>query len=176
MSDLFATVASIDYPIIDADAHVYEPPGVWRERVAARLRTRAPKVVRTDEGDVWLFDDGERVRPVGLMAAAGVWSRQLSCKAAERLAAIPVRRRCFNSASRLVVGKLRTRLIEETGDRALEAWAHSCLGALELALERRQDLASPRNALRTSLDKAVVELGNQRLKGMLQGFRESFYS
>ena len=30
-----------------------------------------PKVVRNDEGDVWLFDNGERVRPLGLMAAAG---------------------------------------------------------------------------------------------------------
>lgn len=67
----FSVVASIDYPIIDADAHVYEPPEVWQARVPARLRQRAPRVVRNDEGDVWLFDDGERVRPIGLMAAAG---------------------------------------------------------------------------------------------------------
>ena len=67
----FATVASIDYPIIDADAHVYEPPGVWQERVPAALRARAPKVVRTATGDVWTFNDGERERNVGLMAAAG---------------------------------------------------------------------------------------------------------
>ena len=32
----FSTAASIDYPIIDADAHVYEPPDVWQERVPAR--------------------------------------------------------------------------------------------------------------------------------------------
>jgi predicted TIM-barrel fold metal-dependent hydrolase len=67
----FTVVASIDYPIIDADAHVYEPPDVWQTRVAARLRPNAPKVVRSEEGDVWLFNDGERVRPIGLMAAAG---------------------------------------------------------------------------------------------------------
>ena len=71
MSDLFSEVASIDYPIIDADAHVYEPPEVWQARVPARLRERAPQVSRTDEGDVWSFDAGARVRPVGLMAAAG---------------------------------------------------------------------------------------------------------
>jgi len=71
MSSPFAEVASIDYPIIDADAHVYEPPGVWQERVPARLRVRAPKVLRTEEGDVWSFDDGARLRPLGLMAAAG---------------------------------------------------------------------------------------------------------
>jgi len=71
MADAFREVASIDYPIIDADAHVYEPRDVWQTRVAQRLRQRAPKLVRTDEGDVWSFNDGERLRPVGLMAAAG---------------------------------------------------------------------------------------------------------
>jgi len=71
MADPFIEVASIDYPIIDADAHVYEPPGVWQDRVPAALRPRAPLVTRTAEGDVWSFDAGDRVRPVGLMAAAG---------------------------------------------------------------------------------------------------------
>jgi predicted TIM-barrel fold metal-dependent hydrolase len=71
MADPFYEVASIDYPIIDADAHVYEPPEVWQARVPARLRARAPRVLQTDEGDVWSFDDGARRRPVGLMAAAG---------------------------------------------------------------------------------------------------------
>ncbi len=72
MTELFHEVASIDYPIIDADAHVYEPPDVWQLRVATRLRARAPQVIRTDEGDVWSFDGGARLRPVGLMAAAGL--------------------------------------------------------------------------------------------------------
>ena len=71
MADPFIEVASIDYPIIDADAHVYEPPGVWQDGVPAALRPRAPLVTRTSEGDVWSFDGGDRVRPVGLMAAAG---------------------------------------------------------------------------------------------------------
>jgi uncharacterized protein len=71
MSDVFTLVSSIDYPIIDADAHVYEPPHVWQERVSSSLRGRAPRLTRTEEGDVWVFNDGERVRPVGLMAAAG---------------------------------------------------------------------------------------------------------
>jgi predicted TIM-barrel fold metal-dependent hydrolase len=71
MSDPFSEVASIDYPIIDADAHVYEPPDVWQARVPERLRKRAPRVARTDAGDVWSFNDGERSRAVGLMAAAG---------------------------------------------------------------------------------------------------------
>lgn len=72
MSELFHDVASIDYPIIDADAHVNEPPDLWQERVAARLRPRAPKVLHTPDGDVWSFDDGKRLRPLGLTATAGL--------------------------------------------------------------------------------------------------------
>ena len=30
--DLFYEVASIDYPIIDSDAHVNEPPDLWQSR------------------------------------------------------------------------------------------------------------------------------------------------
>jgi predicted TIM-barrel fold metal-dependent hydrolase len=72
MSDIFSQVASIDYPILDADAHVNEPPDLWQKRVPARLRDRAPKVLRTDGGDVWSFDDGKRLRPLGLTATAGL--------------------------------------------------------------------------------------------------------
>ena len=71
MSEVFRSVAGVNYPIIDADAHVYEPPGTWQDRVPVRWRERAPKLVRAEEGEVWLFDGGERVRPLGLMAAAG---------------------------------------------------------------------------------------------------------
>jgi predicted TIM-barrel fold metal-dependent hydrolase len=72
MSELFTEVASIDYPILDADAHVNEPPDLWQSRVPTRLRTRAPKVLRTDAGDVWSFDEGKRLRPLGLTATAGL--------------------------------------------------------------------------------------------------------
>ena len=51
MSELFRDVASIDYPIIDCDSHVNEPPSLWQDRVPARLRERAPRVERTDKGD-----------------------------------------------------------------------------------------------------------------------------
>src|SRR5881296_2890017 len=72
MSDIFYDVASIDYPILDADAHVNEPPDLWQTRVPQRLRTHAPKVLRTEQGDVWSFDDGKRLRPLGLTATAGL--------------------------------------------------------------------------------------------------------
>src|SRR5215831_4838196 len=72
MSELFHDVASIDYPILDADAHVNEPPDLWQSRVPQRLRARAPKLLRTERGDVWSFDDGKRLRPLGLTATAGL--------------------------------------------------------------------------------------------------------
>jgi predicted TIM-barrel fold metal-dependent hydrolase len=70
-SDLFWEVGSIDYPIVDADAHVNEPPDLWLERVPARWRQRAPRVERTDRGDAWVFDDGKLQMHVGLTAVAG---------------------------------------------------------------------------------------------------------
>jgi predicted TIM-barrel fold metal-dependent hydrolase len=71
--DLFYEVASIDYPIIDADAHVNEPPDLWQSRVPKKWKARAPKVVKgEDGGDLWSFDDGVRIRPVGLTAVAGM--------------------------------------------------------------------------------------------------------
>jgi len=67
----FSTVASIDYPILDADAHVNEPPNLWQDAVPGKWKDRAPKVVRSDKGDIWHFDGGKEKWPVGLTATAG---------------------------------------------------------------------------------------------------------
>ena len=71
-TELFYDHASIDYPILDCDAHVNEPPDTWVGRVPAKFKDRAPKVVHRDEGDYWSFNDGESMRPVGLTATAGL--------------------------------------------------------------------------------------------------------
>ena len=71
MTDTFHDVGSIDYPIIDADAHVNEPPNLWQEGVPAKWKERAPRVEHTERGDVWLFDGGRERWPVGLTATAG---------------------------------------------------------------------------------------------------------
>jgi predicted TIM-barrel fold metal-dependent hydrolase len=70
-NDLFWEVASIDYPIIDADAHVNEPPNLWLDRIPAKYRQRAPRVERTDQGDAWVFDDGKLQMHIGLTGVAG---------------------------------------------------------------------------------------------------------
>lgn len=70
-ADLFVNSGCIDYPVIDSDAHVLEPPGVWQERVPTKYRNRAPKVVETEKGPFWSFDDGKRMRivpPTGIQA------------------------------------------------------------------------------------------------------------
>ena len=72
MSEIFHDAASLDYPIVDADSHVNEPPTLWVERVPKKWRDRAPRVQKTDKGDVWLFDDGKERWPVGLTAVAGL--------------------------------------------------------------------------------------------------------
>jgi len=72
MSELFYDVASIDYPILDADAHVNEPPDLWLERLPAKWHDRAPRVEHSDRGDLWVFDGGREKWPVGLTATAGL--------------------------------------------------------------------------------------------------------
>jgi hypothetical protein len=98
MSEIFSEVASIDYPILDADAHVNEPPDLWQSRVPARLRGRAPKALRTDKGDVWSFDDGKRLRPLGLTATAGLSYLQFR---AEGFTYDTIRPGSFDPAARL---------------------------------------------------------------------------
>ena len=62
----------LPYKIIDADAHVVEPPDLWQSRVPARLRERAPRVVKLPNGgDAWSFDGGKPANGPGLFASAG---------------------------------------------------------------------------------------------------------
>jgi predicted TIM-barrel fold metal-dependent hydrolase len=67
----YTSFRSLDVPIIDADAHVQEPAGLWVEHVPARLKDRAPRVEHRDDGDWWVFDDGKASQPLGLTACAG---------------------------------------------------------------------------------------------------------
>ncbi len=62
----------VDYPVIDADAHVNEPPDLWQSRLPERMRERGPKVVRTDAGDSWSIDGGKVMRLVKPTALAGL--------------------------------------------------------------------------------------------------------
>ena len=58
------------YNVISSDDHVEEPKDTWQSRVPARLRDRAPKVVRVADGDAWEVN-GVRGKTIGLEAQAG---------------------------------------------------------------------------------------------------------
>jgi predicted TIM-barrel fold metal-dependent hydrolase len=98
MSALFSQLASIDYPILDADAHVNEPPNLWQDAVPAKWKDRAPKLVKTDAGDMWHFDGDKEKWPVGLTAAAGqsVFQMRPTGQSYETM-----RRGCFDTTARL---------------------------------------------------------------------------
>jgi hypothetical protein len=56
--------------IIDADAHITEPPEVWTARVPAKYRDAVPHVVRQGTAEMWVLGD-KKLAPVGLTAPAG---------------------------------------------------------------------------------------------------------
>ncbi len=57
--------------VIDADAHLTEPPDVWTSRVPAKYVDAVPHVARDDQGrDVWVMD-GSWIATVGATAPAG---------------------------------------------------------------------------------------------------------
>ncbi|MCE2391717.1 MAG: amidohydrolase family protein [Proteobacteria bacterium] len=59
--------------VIDADTHITEPPDLFSSRLPARLRDRAPRVVRSpDTGmEIWQVGDRNPITPVGHTAVAG---------------------------------------------------------------------------------------------------------
>jgi predicted TIM-barrel fold metal-dependent hydrolase len=56
--------------IISVDDHVIEPGHVWQTWVPSKQRDAAPKLVRDDAGDAWVYD-GKRQPLTGLSAVAG---------------------------------------------------------------------------------------------------------
>jgi predicted TIM-barrel fold metal-dependent hydrolase len=58
--------------VIDCDTHVTEPADVWTARVPAKLRDRAPRIVRDEHGfDTWHVGESTPLIPVGFSALAG---------------------------------------------------------------------------------------------------------
>ena len=63
----------MEYKYISSDDHMdlcYIPPTMWQERVPAKFRDAAPKVVQTEKGPVW-FREGERWGIYGTKRADG---------------------------------------------------------------------------------------------------------
>lgn len=51
--------------LISADDHMIEPPHLWVDRVPAAYRDRAPRVVRAEGRDAWLYNDTLTHIPMG---------------------------------------------------------------------------------------------------------------
>ena len=58
------------YTLISSDDHFTEPPDAWQSRLPAKLKERGPKVVRTKEGDGWVWE-GRPWTSLGLGVQAG---------------------------------------------------------------------------------------------------------
>lgn len=59
--------------IVDADAHVLDPPDLWTNWLASTYQDRAPKLVKdADGGDAWLFAGSATPDPIGLVATPGM--------------------------------------------------------------------------------------------------------
>ena len=56
------------YELISADAHVFEPPDIFDQRLPAQLRDRAPKLAPWNSGSAWFVEDD--IMPVPLPESA----------------------------------------------------------------------------------------------------------
>ena len=60
------------YRLVSADSHVVEPPDLWTKRVPAKLRDRAPRQVRMEQGDAWVIEGTPQPFPFGLTQCGGL--------------------------------------------------------------------------------------------------------
>jgi predicted TIM-barrel fold metal-dependent hydrolase len=60
------------YRLISADSHVNEPGDLWVKRVPAKLRDRAPRLERFDDGDAWIIEGVSDPINFGMNACAGL--------------------------------------------------------------------------------------------------------
>jgi|SRR3974390_1892630 len=58
--------------LIDADAHVNEPPDLWVSRVAKQYVDRVPRMEHFPEGDAWVMEGVDAPINFGLNACAGL--------------------------------------------------------------------------------------------------------
>jgi predicted TIM-barrel fold metal-dependent hydrolase len=59
--------------IIDADAHVLEPPDIWKNWLPSKYQDRAPQLVKDAQGgDAWLLPGNATPDPIGLVATPGM--------------------------------------------------------------------------------------------------------
>jgi predicted TIM-barrel fold metal-dependent hydrolase len=69
---------AMDYKIINGDGHIDLNPDVWRDRVAAKWRDRAPKRVKMPNGSDAVVVDGDKPNTIGVTRSVGVLHSDLA--------------------------------------------------------------------------------------------------
>jgi predicted TIM-barrel fold metal-dependent hydrolase len=83
--------------LISVDDHVLEPGHVWQDRMPAKYRDVAPRLVRDADGEAWVYDGNRMVTP-GLGAVAGKSREEFSF---EPITYDEMRPGCYDSVARL---------------------------------------------------------------------------
>jgi predicted TIM-barrel fold metal-dependent hydrolase len=83
--------------LISVDDHLLEPPDLWQARLPVDMREEAPKLVRDDMGEAWVYE-GKRVETPGLSAVAGKSREQFS---PEPVTYEEMRPGCYDAKARL---------------------------------------------------------------------------
>jgi predicted TIM-barrel fold metal-dependent hydrolase len=83
--------------LISVDDHVLEPGHVWQDRMAAKHKDAAPRLVRDAEGEAWIYEGRRMVTP-GLGAVAGKRREEFSF---EPITYDEMRPGCYDSVARL---------------------------------------------------------------------------
>jgi predicted TIM-barrel fold metal-dependent hydrolase len=82
---------------ISVDDHLIEPARLWQERVPARWRDTAPRIVRDGESEFWVYEDRQIVT-TGLNAVAGKRREEFS---PEPITYEDMRAGCYEPAARV---------------------------------------------------------------------------
>jgi predicted TIM-barrel fold metal-dependent hydrolase len=83
--------------IISVDDHVLEPGHVWQDRMPAKFKDAAPRLVRDKDGEAWVYE-GKRMVTPGLGAVAGKSREEFSF---EPITYDEMRPGCYDSVARL---------------------------------------------------------------------------
>ena len=83
--------------VISVDDHIIEPADVWTDRMPARFRDEAPRLISKNGNEAWLFG-GKRRSVFGLTAAAGKASEEFSI---DPIPYAEMRESCYNSTARI---------------------------------------------------------------------------
>src|SRR4051812_13625676 len=63
--------------LISSDSHVNEPGDLWVDRVPGKLRDRAPRMERFEQGDAWVIEGVDDPINFGMNACAGLPAEEM---------------------------------------------------------------------------------------------------